>query len=771
MWVKRLPPILLAITLALLSASCTAPVQEQARAQKLEQQGKLKEALRLYQDVMARLPRTDNHQISQLYVRIGECLWRLGRANEAFAAFQQAMQVDASNLLAHIKVGTMYLAGGAPANAREQANFVLRRMDDNTDAWALLGAASAANGEDSVAKWAYTHVLAAEPRRVSVAVALAEVYDGEGEMDLAQNILRNAAKAESSSAIPLLALGRLQEEQGNSAGAEQSYRDAVAREDTAETNLRLAQFLQRGTRIAEAEQVLRHVDSMRPTQPTAVPDFELISGRAPVALDRYETALQAATSSWDKHKGKAGADKNKASIAARMIEADLESVGQKATVGATPGHEKSLALARAHRDLEQYRHELDPATVAVLETEIAISENDPVAANHHADEAVKLAPQSAAAHYVCGAARLRNGDASRARSEWEAAVEQDSSFVPARLALAAQSLQMNDAMGAENYVIPVVRDEPANIEALTVFARALAMRKHYEEAEQIARRAVAVDAKSAAPHLLLGELALNQNHPADALKEYERAVLLEPRSQPALDALIGLYRRADVTRPMLQRLEDVALREPTSPTLLEIAGRLYAEHRWYDDASRSLAKAIELDPHRTTAATALAQVQAAMGQLSAATNSAMRTDNSAASLLAGIQAQDRNDLAAAIEQYQDSVKRGDRTGIAANNLAWLYAKTGQLDRALELAQSAHNISPRDPAILDTLGFVYLQRREYSQAVEQLELAAHLASAPDENGDHDAQLLSQIREHLAEAYRRAGQPQAAQLQLVRMRTGS
>jgi tetratricopeptide (TPR) repeat protein len=150
----------------------------------------------------------------------------------------------------------------------------------------------------------------------------------------------------------------------------------------------------------------------------------------------------------------------------------------------------------------------------------------------------------------------------------------------------------------------------------------------------------------------------------------------------------------------------------------------------------------------------------------------MRTDNSAASLLAGVQAQDRNDLAAAIQQYQDAVKRGDRTGIAANNLAWLYAKTGtQLDRALELARSAHNLSPRNPAILDTLGFVHLQRREYSQAVEQLELAAHLASAPDENGQHDAQLLTQIREHLAEAYRRAGQPQAAELQLVRMRTGS
>jgi uncharacterized protein HemY len=223
---------------------------------------------------------------------------------------------------------------------------------------------------------------------------------------------------------------------------------------------------------------------------------------------------------------------------------------------------------------------------------------------------------------------------------------------------------------------------------------------------------------------------------------------------------------------MLQRLEQLALQDPASPTLLEIAGRLYAEHRWYDDASRCLRRTLQLDAHRTTAATALAQVLAATGHLSAAADSAMHTDNSAASLLAAIQAQDRNDLADAAQRYEEAVKRGDRTGIAANNLAWVYASQGtQLDRALELAITAHNLDPRNPAVLDTLGYVYLKRREYSQAVGQLELAAQLAGTLDQDGARDPQLLAQIREHLAEAYRRAGQPQAAQLQWVQIRTGS
>jgi tetratricopeptide (TPR) repeat protein len=178
-----------------------------------------------------------------------------------------------------------------------------------------------------------------------------------------------------------------------------------------------------------------------------------------------------------------------------------------------------------------------------------------------------------------------------------------------------------------------------------------------------------------------------------------------------------------------------------------------------------------MDPRRSTAATALAQIQASTGQISAAMVSAMRTNDAAAAMLAAGQAQDRNDFGSATRQYEEAVRRGDRTGIAANNLAWLYASQGkELDRALELAQSAHGLSPHNPAILDTLGYVYLKRREYSQAVEQLELAAHLASG-DQESSRDTKLLEQIREHLSEAYRRAGQPQAAQLQLVRMKTGS
>jgi uncharacterized protein HemY len=100
--------------------------------------------------------------------------------------------------------------------------------------------------------------------------------------------------------------------------------------------------------------------------------------------------------------------------------------------------------------------------------------------------------------------------------------------------------------------------------------------------------------------------------------------------------------------------------------------------------------------------------------------------------------------------------------VAANNLAWIYTQqSGNLQAALELATSAHQQDPENPAIVDTLGIVQLKRREYSEAVKTLELASGLAqrtSAPDE-------VAGTIREHLAQAYALAGQSQSAQNVLV------
>ncbi len=757
---KHITSIGFLIFLTGFSIGCfTTPLQQYVRAQKFEREGNVTDALRAYEKLLPQIPPQDKRLQSQVYFSLGECLFRLDRVAEAANAFRRAAELDRANLMAQLRLGELFLSSGAVDKAAEQARQALSAAPGNAEGLALLGAAAAASGDVAAAQEAFTRALEAEPTRLSVALALADICNRADKVDEARAVLKKASAAVPESSMPLLALGRLEEEEGNAEAAEAAYRKAVAAEDTPETNLRLAQFLERAARIPEAELVLRRVDAQRPSLPTALPDFEVISGRAPNALDRYLAALKSGRPDVNSPKVQLNPDfarlviQERAALAARLIEADLQAAGDPSPAG------NQAAIARARTHLEEYRKDMDAATIGILNAELALAEPDLPKAAAYAAGAVALAPQSAPAHYVLGIAKHRGGDPAGARSEWLAALDADSHCVPARLALAADALANAEAGNAENYIVPAVQDEPANLRALNLFARALVRQQRYASAALIAHRALAVDATAAEPHLILGEISLRHGSLGEALIQFEQAVLLEPHSLDAIEGLTRVYRQGVISRAMLLSMEKVAATDPPSATLMEITGRLLAERGWYQDAERCLAKALKFDPQRASAARALAKTFAAKGEYDAAADSAARVGGDSAALVEAFRAEQRNDTANAIRNYETAVRAGERSGTAANNLAWIYAQQGSnLERALTLAQTAQSLNPSSPAVLDTLGVVHLRRREYSQAIEVLETATRLAKSQPDIARRP--LLAEIKQHLSEAYLRAGQPDAA-----------
>jgi tetratricopeptide (TPR) repeat protein len=290
---RRYLGFLLLLALTGFSLGCSSAARWQfGRARAVEEHGNPQKALAMYESVLERMPPGERAWRSEVLFRMGECLWTMDRASEAFALFQKAADLNENHMLARLRLGEIYLAGGAIDRASEQAHAVLRMASANTEALALLGAASSVAGDNKLAEAAFQQVLEADPRRVNIAVALAELYNREDRLPEARAVLAKAAEAQPASAAPWLALGRLEEQEGNTAAAEQAYRKAVATEDGPESNLRLAQFLQRATRIDEAEQILQRVDLQRPKLPTALPDFEMAAGRTSRALDRYLIALR-----------------------------------------------------------------------------------------------------------------------------------------------------------------------------------------------------------------------------------------------------------------------------------------------------------------------------------------------------------------------------------------------------------------------------------------------------------------------------------------------
>jgi tetratricopeptide (TPR) repeat protein len=100
------------------------------------------------------------------------------------------------------------------------------------------------------------------------------------------------------------------------------------------------------------------------------------------------------------------------------------------------------------------------------------------------------------------------------------------------------------------------------------------------------------------------------------------------------------------------------------------------------------------------------------------------------------------------EYYQKVLKINSRFGPAQNNLAYLYADTGEkIDEALNLAQSAKEQLPEDPHVADTLGWVYYKKNIFTRAITYLKEASeklpdspvvryHLGMAYFKNGDRE-----------------------------------
>ena len=95
--------------------------------------------------------------------------------------------------------------------------------------------------------------------------------------------------------------------------------------------------------------------------------------------------------------------------------------------------------------------------------------------------------------------------------------------------------------------------------------------------------------------------------------------------------------------------------------------------------------------------------------------------------LAAMIVQGQGNEAEARRRYESLVASNPRAVVAANNLAWIYASRGeQLDKALQLAQTAKSELPDHPEINDTLGFVYLKKQMPSLAIAPLRIAVERA---------------------------------------------
>ena len=123
-------------------------------------------------------------------------------------------------------------------------------------------------------------------------------------------------------------------------------------------------------------------------------------------------------------------------------------------------------------------------------------------------------------------------------------------------------------------------------------------------------------------------------------------------------------------------------------------------------------------------------------------------------MILGVIYEEMQEYGKAKAEYEQALKIDPKFAPAANNLAWLYSEHGgNIDVALSLAEIAREKFPKDPAIADTLGWIYYKKGVYLKAISLLrESAEKLGRKPV------------VRYHLGMAYYKNGERKQAKMEL-------
>jgi tetratricopeptide (TPR) repeat protein len=281
----------------------------------------------------------------------------------------------------------------------------------------------------------------------------------------------------------------------------------------------------------------------------------------------------------------------------------------------------------------------------------------------------------------------------------------------------------------------------AGAEAVGMARRAAELFGDRADAQLLLVRALRTHGEYDAALSLLGDLGRRFETNAEVSAERVLTLGLAGRVEEGLQAASAA----------LAEHPDSAALHTAWASLLFAAGRA-------EEGAGAVDRALELDPNDPQPLAIRARFLAATGQLEGARRDAeryleRRPEDAQTHFVLGVVHERSGNAERAVESYRRAAELDPTAFEPRNNLALLLAER-DLDGALAAAQEAYALRSESPAVLDTLGWLYLRKGLVDRATSLLE-EAH-AGAPE---------LAEIQLHLALAQREAGRTQDARRLLV------
>ena len=714
----------------------------------------------------------DPQAAMERHVAAGDRYQEEGKLAEAIIEYRNAVQQQPNAGPARRKLADAYLKANDPAKALPELVRAADLLPDDADLQIKAGSLLLLAGRFDDARGRADKVLARDPKHVPAHVLLANALAGLKDIDAAVAQVEEAITLSPERGATYSQLGVLELSRGKAEAAERAFRKATELDPKSlAAQMALANFFWVTGRAAEAESALKKAIEISPEDPSAnraLATFYISTNRAPEAEAYLKkvaevTKAPAAVLTLADYYLARGDDTSAVAILDPMTKDPKRSADAQVRLAALDN--RRGRRPKAYERLEAVlAAEATNTSALLLKTELLLLDQKLDDALVAAKAAVDGHKSSAPAYFMLGRVQAQRRQTDEAIKAYEEVLRLNPRASQAKVALARLHLAQGQSETSVQLSEEAVRTQPQNAQAKLLLVQGLLARGDLKRAEAELDPLIKRYPNSAMVQVRMGTLRGLQGNAVEARKHFDRAAALAPDSleplagQVALD--LGTKKHEDARRRVDERLQ----KGNASGPLLMLAARTYAVGGDDKGAEDFLRRAVQTDPGLLPAYAALGQLYVRQGKLDGARaefeSLAKRASKPAGALtMLGTIEQMQGNSAAARGTYERALEADPEAAVAANNLAWLYAtEGGNLDVALQLAQTAKRRLPDNADVNDTLGYVYYKKNLHALAIPAFKASlakdakspvyhSHLGLAYAKSGD-----VENARQHLTNALR-------------------
>ena len=680
---------------------------------------------------------------------------------EAIIEYRRAVQSDPRLGEARLQLAYAYAVTGDGVNALREYVRAADLMPDDRDAQTKAGTFMLLAGQFADAQALAERLLKRDPNDAHAHILLANALAGLKDAEGAVAAFEKAVSLDPNRASTYSELGTVQMVSGHREAAEKAFRKAIEVDPkSASAHMALANYLWATRDLPEAEREMRTALSLDPQHIVAnraMAMYLMINGKVAEAEPHLKVVAENATEPAAKYflaeyyVRQNRLDEARA-VLAPMAKEDATFAGASVRLARLDGMLKKNA--DAHRLLDAVlAREPKNADALVTRGKLFLSENNTVNALTALQAATEANPRSVEAFLALGQTYALRGQVKEGITAFNDALKADGQNLDARLGLARLQINSGQAADAVPLMLKVVEERPNSGEARLLLAHGLMAVGDLAQAQKQLTLLVTNFPESADVQTAAGMLATLKNDTEGARQAYSRALGANPQSYQALAGLLTAEMQSKQFGRARTLIEEQLAKMPNDPNVLLMAAQTYGALGDAFEMERALKKTVEADPASLQAYSLLGKMYYQQGRLDLARRELEKYVSTApmsvpGNTMLGTIQELQGRLDEAKTSYGKALQIDPRAAVAANNLAWISARTnGNLDMALQLAQTAKARLPNRHEVDDTLGYIYYKKGLSSMAIEAFSVSTqkqpdnpsynyHLALAHHQQGNKD-----------------------------------